>query len=59
MRASRPYPDLHDNLKALELAAQRALRGDYFKTGEENARRRRKDVRINTEVRDVPDSPEK
>ncbi len=43
----------------LELAAQAAVRGDYFKTGEENARRRRKDVGINTEVRDVPDPPQK
>ena len=43
----------------LERAAQAAVRGDYFKTGEENARRRRKDVRMNTEVRDVPDTSEK
>lgn len=54
-----PLSDLHEHLKALELAAQRAVQGHYFKTGEENARRRRKDVGINTEVRDVPDPPEK
>ena len=36
-----------------EEMAQRAVRGDYFVTGEENARMRRKDVRMNTEVRNV------
>jgi UbiD family decarboxylase len=37
----------------LEQAAQLAVQGDYFKTGEELAKRRRKDVAMNTEVRDV------
>ena len=37
----------------LERAAERAVKGEYFETGEELAKRRRKDVRINTEVRDV------
>ncbi|MDP3766513.1 MAG: UbiD family decarboxylase, partial [Dehalococcoidia bacterium] len=38
---------------ALEQAAERAVQGDYFETGALMARRRRKDVRMNTEVRDV------
>ena len=37
----------------LDAAAERAVRSEYFKTGEEIAKRRRKDVRMNTEVRDV------
>jgi 4-hydroxy-3-polyprenylbenzoate decarboxylase len=37
----------------LEQAAQLAVQGDYFKTGEELAKRRRKDVAMNTEVRDL------
>jgi UbiD family decarboxylase len=37
----------------LEQAAQLAVAGDYFKTGEELAKRRRKDVPMNTEVRDL------
>ena len=37
----------------LEEAAQLAVQGDYFKTGEELAKRRRKDVAMNTEVRDL------
>ena len=37
----------------LETAAERAVRSDYFVTGEEIAKRRRKDVYMNTEVRDV------
>jgi 4-hydroxy-3-polyprenylbenzoate decarboxylase len=37
----------------LEAAAQRAVKGDYFETGKELAKRRRKDVRMNTEVRDL------
>jgi UbiD family decarboxylase len=37
----------------LEAAAQRAVKGDYFITGKELAKRRRKDVRMNTELRDV------
>jgi 4-hydroxy-3-polyprenylbenzoate decarboxylase len=35
----------------LERAAERAVRGDYFENGEMNAKRRRKDVSMNTEVR--------
>src|SRR5262247_1614639 len=35
----------------LEQAAQLAVAGDYFKTGEELIKRRRKDVPMNTEVR--------
>jgi 4-hydroxy-3-polyprenylbenzoate decarboxylase len=41
----------------LDAAATRAVAGDYFATGAEMAKRRRKDVRINTEVRDL--APEK
>jgi 4-hydroxy-3-polyprenylbenzoate decarboxylase len=37
----------------LDAAAERATRGEYFATGEELAKRRRKDVRMNTEVRSV------
>lgn len=37
----------------LETAAQRAVRSEYFVTGDEIAQRRRKDVYMNTEVRDV------
>jgi 4-hydroxy-3-polyprenylbenzoate decarboxylase len=37
----------------LDTAAQRAVRSEYFVTGEEIAKRRRKDVYMNTEVRDV------
>jgi UbiD family decarboxylase len=37
----------------LDRAAERATRGEYFTTGKEIAKRRRKDVRMNTEVRDV------
>ncbi|HTP95422.1 MAG TPA: UbiD family decarboxylase [Burkholderiales bacterium] len=37
----------------LDRAAQRAVAGDYFKTGEELVKRRRKDIKMNTEVRDV------
>jgi UbiD family decarboxylase len=37
----------------LDAAAERATRGDYFATGKEMAKRRRKDVRMNTEVRNV------
>src|SRR5215468_7757219 len=38
---------------ALDAAAERATRGDYFVTGKDLAKRRRKDVRMNTEVRNV------
>jgi UbiD family decarboxylase len=37
----------------LEHAAQLAVAGEYFKTGEELAKRRRNDVPMNTEVRDL------
>ena len=37
----------------LDAAAERATRGDYFVTGKALAKRRRKDVRMNTEVRNV------
>jgi 4-hydroxy-3-polyprenylbenzoate decarboxylase len=37
----------------LEQAAQLAVAGDYFKTGEELVKRRRKDVPMNTEVRSL------
>ncbi len=43
----------------LDAAAQRAVRGDYFETGKLMAKRRRKDVRINTEVRDLAPPPAK
>jgi 4-hydroxy-3-polyprenylbenzoate decarboxylase len=36
-----------------EAAARRATAGDYFTTGKQMAKRRRKDVRMNAEVRDV------
>ncbi|HEX9398130.1 MAG TPA: UbiD family decarboxylase, partial [Burkholderiales bacterium] len=37
----------------LERAAERAVRGEYFETGELLAQRRRKDVAMNTEVREL------
>jgi 4-hydroxy-3-polyprenylbenzoate decarboxylase len=37
----------------LDEAAERAVRGDYFVTGELLAKRRRKDVAMNTEVREL------
>ena len=42
----------------LEIQAQRAVRGDYWETGRIFAQTRRKDVAMNTEVRDVPDEPD-
>jgi UbiD family decarboxylase len=39
--------------KDLDEAAERAVRGEYFATGELLAKRRRKDVAMNTEVRDL------
>jgi len=39
----------------LERAAELAVEGDYFETGKLFAARRRKDVRMNTEVRHVPE----
>jgi 4-hydroxy-3-polyprenylbenzoate decarboxylase len=43
----------------LEHQAQLAVRGDYWETGRVIAQRRRSDVEMNTEVRDVIDEPEK
>ena len=40
-------------------AAERAVKGDYFETGKEIAKRRRKDVTMNTEVRDLVDEKPK
>jgi 4-hydroxy-3-polyprenylbenzoate decarboxylase len=37
----------------MDEAAQRAVRGEYFETGAQLEKRRRKDVRMNTEVRNV------
>jgi UbiD family decarboxylase len=37
----------------LQKAADLAVKGEYFKTGELLAKRRRKDVKMNTEVRDL------
>jgi UbiD family decarboxylase len=37
----------------LDRAAERAVKGEYFETGEGLAKRRRKDVRMNTEVREI------
>src|SRR5579862_3336434 len=37
----------------MEEGAKRAARGDYFETGKRQEKRRRKDVRMNTEVRNV------
>jgi len=41
----------------LERAAAMAVKGDYFETGKLLAQRRRKDVGMNTEVRDMHDRP--
>ncbi len=38
-------------------AAERAVKGDYFITGEMIAKRRRSDVAMNTEIRDLVDEP--
>jgi hypothetical protein len=38
-----------------DVAAERAVKGDYFVTGEIIAQRRRKDVAMNTEIRDLAD----
>jgi hypothetical protein len=37
----------------LDEAAERATRGDYFETGNLQEKQRRKDVRMNTDVRRV------
>ncbi len=42
----------------LAAAADRAAKGDYFETGKIIAQRRRKDVKMNTEVRDLEDPEE-
>ena len=39
-----------------EQMAQRAVRGDYFVTGEEIARQRRNDVALNTEIKGHPEA---
>jgi len=46
---------LGDWPEEFERAAELAVKGDYFETGKAIAKRRRKDVRMNTEVRDVED----
>jgi 4-hydroxy-3-polyprenylbenzoate decarboxylase len=43
----------------MEAAAQRAVRGDYFETGAMLEKRRRKDVRMNTEVRSLDEKKTK
>ena len=58
--ALRPEPpwfgySLGEWSEEFDRMAARAVAGDYFITGEEIARRRRADVGMNTEVRDVPD----
>jgi 4-hydroxy-3-polyprenylbenzoate decarboxylase len=40
-------------------AAELAVKGDYFETGKAIAKRRRKDVKMNTEVRDVREGGKK
>ncbi len=42
-----------------EKQAELAVKGDYFETGKKIAKLRRKDVRMNTEVRDVPKAGKK
>ena len=37
----------------MDAAAERAVRGEYLETGSLLEKRRRKDVRMNTEVRNV------
>jgi 4-hydroxy-3-polyprenylbenzoate decarboxylase len=43
----------------LERAAELAVKGDYFETGKALVKRRRKDVRMNTEVRDLQEPRKK
>ncbi|HVA12900.1 MAG TPA: UbiD family decarboxylase, partial [Stellaceae bacterium] len=43
----------------LDEAAERAVKGDYFETGKLLVKRRRKDVAMNTEVRDLDDEKPK
>ncbi len=40
-------------------SAERATRGEYFETGKAQEKRRRKDVRMNTEVRNVEEAKPK
>ena len=40
-------------------SAERATRGEYFETGKAQEKRRRKDVRMNTEVRNVEEKKAK
>ena len=40
----------------LEREAQRAVQGDHWENGRIAAQRRRKDVTMNTDIRDVPDA---
>jgi 4-hydroxy-3-polyprenylbenzoate decarboxylase len=47
--------DLGAWTEELEQQAQRAVRGDYWETGRIIAQRRRRDVTMNTELRDVGD----
>jgi 4-hydroxy-3-polyprenylbenzoate decarboxylase len=42
-----------------EEMAQRAVKGDYFITGEEIAKQRRNDVAMNTEIKDTQDKHDK
>jgi 4-hydroxy-3-polyprenylbenzoate decarboxylase len=42
----------------LERAAELAVKGDYFETGKTLVKRRRKDVKMNTEVRDLKEPKE-
>jgi UbiD family decarboxylase len=39
--------------EAMEQEAQRAVRGDFWETGRINAQRRRRDVAMNTDIKDV------
>jgi 4-hydroxy-3-polyprenylbenzoate decarboxylase len=48
---------LGDWPEELTREAERAVAGDYWETGRLQAQRRRNDVAMNTEVRDVPDPP--
>ncbi len=49
---------LGDWPEALVREAERAVAGDYWETGRLQAQRRRNDVAMNTEVRNVPDLPD-
>jgi 4-hydroxy-3-polyprenylbenzoate decarboxylase len=47
--------DLGEWTQEFEHQAQQAIKGDYWTTGELNAQRRRDDVPMNTDVRDLKD----